>query len=230
MKRDAIRQLLRGCDILGMLAPPELDRIAQLTVSVSQPAGSTLFFQGDEPDALYVIRRGQVQIRSSGPDGQDLILNTLRRGQSFGEIALLDGTTRTASALAITKVTLLRIPRKQFIALVRQNPDLAQDVIRVLCRRIRTNEARLEDGLFLTARSRVARHLLRLVANHALPVPEGTLINQRLPQAELAAAVGLSRQTVNLELQALQREGCVVLGRAKVIVADQAGLESAARS
>lgn len=229
MEREAVAHLLAGCEILGGLSVGERRGLAELARILKQPTGAVCFFQGDTPDALYVVRRGSVRIVQQGPDGRELLLSTLRAGAAFGEIALLDGAPRTATAVIESDAELVRIPRAAFLDRVRHQPDLALAVIRVLCSRIRSSDARVEEGLFLTARARLARHLVRLVALRGVDQPDGVRIDQRLPQAELASAVGLSRQTVNQELQRLQDEGVLVVHRARLTVRDPQALERASR-
>jgi len=230
MRREAIAHLLSGCEILGGLGVGDRLRVADLAQLVVQPAGAVIFFQGDPPDALYVVRRGLVHVVQAVADGRERLLVALGPGSGFGEIALLDGEPRSATAIARRDTELVRIPRAAFLDLVARRPELALSVIQVLCGRVRTNDARVEEGLFLSARARVARHLVRLVGLHGVTEPDGSVrVDQRLSQAELGGAVGLSRQSVNQVLQALQAEGVVRLGRARLVVTAPEALDRAAR-
>lgn len=223
MDADAVR-LLGTCELLGGLDPVELTRVAALARFVRQPTDAVVFFQGDPPDALYIVRSGEVRIVHHGEDGRELLLDRMTPGAVFGEIALLDGAPRTATAMVGSDAVLLRLPRAAFLELMERRQGLAQAIIRLLCKRIRASGRRLEDGVLHTAESRVARHLLRMAEAHGTAVPSGVRIALHLPQATLGAAVGLSRQTVNEVLGTLRESQTVEIARARVTICDMAGL------
>lgn len=221
---DTNLHLLSTCELLGGLDPAELARVAPLARLARQPAEAVVFFQGDPPDALYIVRQGEVRIVHHAEDGRELILNRLAAGAVFGEIALLDGAPRTATAIVTTDAELLRLPRPAFVELLARRPELAQGLIRLLCQRLRASGARLEEGALLSAEGRVARYLLRVAALHGTEVPGGIRLDLHLPQHTLGAAVGLSRQTVNAALATLREAGAVDVARARVTITDRHAL------
>ena len=227
MDADAVR-LLGTCELLGGLDAVELERLAALARFVRQPTEAVVFFQGDPPDALYIVRSGEVRIVNHGEDGRELLLDRMTVGAVFGEIALLDGAPRTATALVGADAVLLRLPRAAFLELLERRPGLAQAIIRLLCKRVRASGRRLEDGTLHTAESRVARYLLRMADAHGSEGPNGILIRLHLPQATLGSAVGLSRQTVNEVLATLREAQLIDVARARVTVRDRAGLRKIA--
>ena len=95
-------------------------------------AGETIFAQGDPAAELYVIQNGRVEIRLG-----NRLLDTLGERSIFGEMALIDGAPRSATAVAATDVTLVPVGEKQFLFLVSQTPFFALNVMRVLARRLR---------------------------------------------------------------------------------------------
>jgi len=111
---------------LGMLARPEMTTRSFL-------AGDMIFREGDAADELFVIKDGQVEIRLNGR-----VLETLGESDLFGEMALIDGSPRSASAVACTAVELVPITEKQFLYLVDEVPFFALTVMRVLARRLRS--------------------------------------------------------------------------------------------
>lgn len=221
----ATLDLLRNSSFFADLGEEGLRAIAALAVRVRYPAGAAVFFQHDLPDALYAVLEGSVRVRTLSEDGQELVLNHMNPGDVFGEIALMDGLPRTADCIAETDAVLARIPRTSFLALLERQPRLAVQLIEVLCARIRYTSTRVEEQQFLTAGVRLARRLLALATAHGKRTREGTLINQHLPQAELAAMVGVTRQTVNGHLQELQGRGWIRVARARVTITDRWGLE-----
>ncbi|MCO4744950.1 MAG: Crp/Fnr family transcriptional regulator [Proteobacteria bacterium] len=204
--------------------------IADLAIRVRYPAGSVVFFQGDVPDGLYAILEGTVRVRTLSEDGQELVLNHLDAGEVFGEIALLDGLPRTADILAESDAVLARVPRPAFLRLLERQPRIALQLIEVLCARVRYTSARVEEQHFQSAVVRLARRLLALARTHGRETAAGTEIEQHLPQAAMAAMIGVTRQTVNGHLQELQRAGLIVVKRARVVVVDRWGLEQVANN
>ena len=97
-------------------------------------AGETIFKEGDPADVLYVIRDGRVGIQSG-----NRLLDTLDTKTIFGEMALVDGAPRSATATAVTDVTLVPVSEKQFLFLVSQTPFFALNVMRVLAQRLRAS-------------------------------------------------------------------------------------------
>ncbi|TNE87891.1 MAG: Crp/Fnr family transcriptional regulator [Deltaproteobacteria bacterium] len=217
--------LLRNSSFFADLDEPALRSIADLAIRVKYPSGAAVFFQHDLPDALYAVLEGSVRVRTLSEDGQELVLNHMNRGDVFGEIALMDGLPRTADCIAETDAVLARIPRTSFLQLLQREPTLAVQLIEVLCARIRYTSTRVEEQQFLTAGVRLARRLLALSATYGRRTAEGTLIDQHLPQAELAAMIGVTRQTANGHLQELQGRGWIRVRRARVIITDRWGLE-----
>lgn len=98
------------------LPPATLEALAALAHSHVFEKGKLIFAQGDKGDALYGITSGRVRIFTADDKGHEVILNVLRPGEAFGEIALLDGLPRTASALAVERSKLVVFPRSQFLS------------------------------------------------------------------------------------------------------------------
>lgn len=116
-------------------APPiEFELLATVETPVrSVRAGEVIFAEGDPAQELYVIQRGQVEIRKGGR-----LLDTLTGKTIFGEMALIDHAPRAATAVAATDVDLVPVGEKQFLFLVRETPYFALNVMRVLARRLRS--------------------------------------------------------------------------------------------
>lgn len=160
-------------------------------------AGEIIFHRDDTGQVLYVIRTGKVKIFVTSSEGQDMVLTILGPGDYFGELALLDGLPRSASAAAIEAADTLALQRPDFIQAVERHPRIAIQVMNVLSRRLRQTDALIEDLLFLDVHGRVAKKLLELAELHGVRTPEGIRIELRLTQGELAAMVGASRESVN---------------------------------
>ena len=160
-------------------------------------SGEVIFHRDDPGQVLYVIKEGKVKISLISPDGQEMTLVVFGKGECFGEFAILDGLTRSADAIALEKVECYTLQRSDFHKAIMKNPNIAIQVLEVLSKRLRTTDQMVEDLIFLDVYGRVAKKLLELAESHGEKVENGTRINVRLTQQELASMVGASRESVN---------------------------------
>lgn len=212
------RALLRANDLFRGLDETALDEIVALGYSRPMRQGDVLYLQGDPGDCLFVILAGEVRISANGPDGQELHLNTLSAGDVMGEIALMDGGTRTATATATRDGRLFRIDRVDFLGLAERMPEISWQLLQLLCKRVRWTSTLLADSVFLSPEARLAKRLLAIAAATGTPAEDGYEI--RLSQTELAGYLNLARQFVNRMLQSLQSDGIVRLGRGRMAIRD----------
>ena len=188
---------LAQVSIFAGLDPDGLRELAAAARRRTFRAGEVIFHRDDPGQVLYVIRQGKVKIYITSPDGQEVSLAVFGPGEYFGELALLDGQPRSASAVAIEPAETFALQRNDFINAVMHHPRIAVQVMNVLSRRLRQTDAMIEDLLFLDVHGRVAKKLLELAELHGERTSEGIRINMRLTQGELAGMVGASRESVN---------------------------------
>jgi CRP-like cAMP-binding protein len=181
-----------------------------------------LYLQGDPGTTLYLIVSGAVVISANSAEGQEMHLNTLSSGDIMGEIALLDGGPRTATATVTEEGLVFCIDRSEFLHLLEQQPHITTQLLHMVCQRVRWTSSLLEDSVFLSTQARLAKRLLYISQSAGRMVPEGCEV--RLSQTDLARYLNLTRQVVNQMLQSLQREDIVLLGHRKVVIRDQAAL------
>jgi len=189
-----------------------IESLAALCRTRHLAAGETLFAKGDEGDALYGIRHGQVRIETSTKSGEILTLNLLGPGDLFGEIALFDGHKRTADAVATEAAELFVLRRSDFLALLANNPRIAIRVIEFLCQRLRWISDRMEEATLLPLSVRLARRLQLLGQDYGCEVA--------ISQEQLAHFVGAARESVNRQLQIWRRAGILDLARGRIVLRD----------
>jgi CRP/FNR family transcriptional regulator, cyclic AMP receptor protein len=203
-------------------------RIAALAVRKQYEEGAIVFMRGDPGDSLCGVATGRVRISAAGPGGKEVFLNIMEPGDAFGEIALLDGSPRTATATAMTRTELIVIPREAFSALLQAQPQLAAHLIQLLCKRVRWTAELMEDTALLSVPARLAKRLVSLAGAMGREPERGTKIT--LSQEELAQFLGLSRQIVNQHLQTWRAKDWISLGRGSVTLLDLRALEQIVRS
>lgn len=215
-------ELLRSVPLFADLEEGELERFSQVAVPRSFPAGTRVFHEGDNSDACYIVSAGNFRVTREHSDGRAITLATLGPGEIFGELAMLDGDTRSASAESITDGTLLALPANDVRSLLARNPEIALKLVAGLVRRLRAANMRLSRQSFQTVPSRVAGILAQLSREGQESGADGdgemSEVTIRMNQTDLAQLAGTSRESVSRFLAELERAGVVRSGRGRVTV------------
>ena len=218
------RQLLRKSALFSRLPDEEIDAILAHAVIERFRAGTLIGAKGDPGSSMMAVLVGQVVISVLSVEGKQVVLNMIHEGEIVGEIALLDGKERSADMTASTNCELLVIERRSFLPLL-DRPALTRELLRVLCEKVRRTSEQVEDVLFLDVEARIAKALLRLMQNrNATPKP-GARVVLRISQRDLGNLVGVSRESVNKQLQAWRRSGIIDLENGAIVIRNAAALE-----
>ena len=179
----------------------ELDQLTSRAVARSYKNQSLIMNEGDRSDSFYIIESGRVRIFVSDEEGKEFTLNTLEPGDYFGELSILDGSPRSASAITMEPTKLLIIQKHDFENFLRENPDASLKIVQGVTRLLRelTDKSR---GLALkTVYERVTTLLLRL----AEPVDGKLVVAQKITHADIASMVGCRREMVSRILSDLSK-------------------------
>jgi CRP/FNR family cyclic AMP-dependent transcriptional regulator len=220
----SVQTILERNRLFRGLSPATIQQVAALAIRRPYEQDTIIFSQGDPGDALYGVVTGKVRISASTREGKEMFLNIMEPGDTFGEIALLDGNPRTATATTTAACELMIIPRAQFLALLQREPALAIHLLQLLCQRIRWTSGQAEDSALLSVPNRLARRLLSLAKLHGQRAPGG--VQLIISQEEMGRFLGISRQAVNQYLQEWRAQGWVDVGRGKVTVLDESALQT----
>ncbi len=190
--------------------------------------GAMVFRQGDPVHAagggFYGLAAGTIKISSLRRDGREAILALLEPGNWFGEITLIDGSPRTHDATALEALDLLVVPPEAFAQLMRE-VVFANAMAALLAARVRMLYGLAEDATLRSLRARVAHRLLVLARGDATQSAQ-LRRELMLPQEALAMMLGVTRQTLSKELNALAAEGAVRLGYGRIAIASSEALRS----
>ena len=219
------RMMLERSTLFRGLPAASIERVAALATQRHYRAREIVFSQGDAGDAIYAVVAGRIRISAGTADGREMSLNIMEPGDTFGEIALLDGGSRTATATATESSELVAIRRDHFFALLEREPRVALELLKLCGERLRWTSDLVEDAALLDAPARLAKRLLSLGALHGEHGTTGTTL--RISQEDLATFLGVSRQVVNQHLQAWKSQGWVELGRGSVTVRNEEALRKA---
>jgi CRP/FNR family transcriptional regulator, cyclic AMP receptor protein len=218
------RQLLSKHFLMSTMPEQALDDLVKFTTVARFEPHRVIFDKGEPGDCLYGILAGRVRIYSASPEGAEIMLNVMEPGELFGEIALLDGSTRTASAAAMEHADLLRIHRAHFLPYIRANPDLILAMLTLLCQRLRWTTSVIEDAAFLTFPARLAKRLLVLAEHYRRPQEQAVTVP--LSQHELGSMVGAGRETINKQLALWRSAGIVDTARGAIVIRNFQALQA----
>jgi len=179
-----------------------------------------IFHQGDPGDSLHIVAAGAVKIVLPSAEGDEAIIATLRPGDFFGELALLDDAPRSATASALEASDTLVLPRQTFVELLDTLPGLRDALLAGLARELRRLTGHVEELHFLDLAGRLAMRLTRL-AREAQPDARGQIrLAWPYTQSDLAAMIGGTRQSVNRLLSELVDEGLISIEPDALVIAD----------
>jgi CRP/FNR family cyclic AMP-dependent transcriptional regulator len=192
--------------------------------------GETIFHLGDPGDALFIVMAGSIKITLPADTGEEAILATLRPGDFFGELALLDGAPRSATAVAIEATETYILPRDRFRELIATEPVMREALLATLAAEVRRLTHHVEELHFLDITGRLASRLARLAAESgARRLADGSVqLAGPLTQGDLAAMIGCTRQSVNKLLGMFSEEGLIRLDRDRIVILDLDGLARSA--
>jgi CRP/FNR family cyclic AMP-dependent transcriptional regulator len=194
--------LLAQSDLFSALDPDALRLMLTGARSVRCSRNDVLFSEGDEAEQLYLVRSGRIAIAKRSPDGRESVLALMEGGDLFGEMPLFDGEQRSADARALENSDLLVVPYPPIKAVLEERPQLLWEVVALLSRRLRAENAALADSVFLDVTGRTAKRLLELAG-------EADEFLLPITQEELAGLVGASRERVNKAISAFVRLGWI---------------------
>jgi CRP/FNR family cyclic AMP-dependent transcriptional regulator len=221
------RQVLARCVLFEGVDPDAMEACLACLRVRRHRRDETVFHQGDPGDALHVIASGAVKIVLPSPDtGEPAIIATLRTGDFFGELAILDGEPHSATVIALEPTETLVLARADFERLFETEPGLRRALVASLARELRRLTGHVVAMHFLDLRGRLVVRIAGAAGlAFGVPVPPGEL---RVPwpytQAEVAGMVGGSRESVNRLLGELAGKGIIRVERNVLVVPDAASL------
>ena len=220
-KQTEFAVILKMNPMFADLGPDELSKLSNLCHTQHLAGGEVLFQKGDSGNALFGVRRGQIRIETGASDGSRLTLNFMGPGDLFGEVAVLDGQSRTADATAGEASELFVLRREDFIGFLEREPKVAIKIIMLLCQRIRWQSERMEESVLHPLPVRLARRLVALAADFGSEV--------HISQEQLGIFVGAARESVNRQLQSWRKDGILDLQRGRIILQNMPRLTAIAR-
>lgn len=219
-ERSIIQMGLSRSLLLAGIDESTLDELARRLRRRRFRRNEVIFHQGDPGDSLHIVASGSVKIVLPSPSGEEAIIATLRPGDFFGELALIDGAPHSATATAVEATETLSLPRATFRELLEEQPVVRDAVLTGLATELRRLTGHVEELHFFDLPGRLAMRLVRLAQEKHPGAGGEVVLDWPFTQSDLAAMVGGTRQSVNRLLSSLVDEGLVRIERDQLVIVD----------
>jgi CRP-like cAMP-binding protein len=227
----ALQQILGKTWLFADLSETELDRLCLLARKRTFEPRDVVVEKGAPATELYVILEGRAKAAATGSGGTGTVFNIMAAGELFGEIAVLDGGSRSATVVAIDRCEMAVIDKRCFRELLDASPAISVKVLTVLARRLRRLSEQVEDRAFMDVASRLAKRLTWLADSHGCALPSGdTRLELSMSQQELGELISATRESVNKHLRRWTRDGLLRQERDALIIHDLERLRAIGRS
>ena len=210
--------LLGQVPVFETLAPEDLQHVAEVAVPRSFAPHQVIFREGDNSDTCYIVRSGHARAMREHVDGRTLALAHFGPGDIFGELAMFDDESRSATVETLDAVDAIALAGSDMRRLLRRHPDIAVKLVISLGRRLRDANERLARQSFQTVQSRVAVVLDGLVKQAQAEGAATSDVLVTITQADIAQLAGSSRESASRFLAVLERAGVITQGRGRITV------------
>src|SRR5215475_6227031 len=200
---------LKKVPLFTELDDGELHQLASVVREQHYRKHTTIVHVDDPGSALYILKSGLVKITIEDQDGYEMILRILYPTDFFGDMSLLDGEPRSATITTLEPSEALTVSRDHFLHIIEKSPKILLKMTAVLSKRLRKTNELIHSLAFFDVYGKVARVLLNLAAERGRATEQGTVIDMRLTQQELAELAGMTRETMARTLREFQQAGCI---------------------
>lgn len=214
-------EFLKSIPYFSGLSDSDIDSVSKYIFEKKAERGEILSFEGEPADVLYFVVAGAVKVFKTSADGKEQIFSIIRPGESFNDVAVLSGSINLVSAEAMGTVVLNAIKKNDVEVVLKEHPQMALNVVKVLSRRVQELVSLVEDFSFRHVTGRVAKMLLEYAG-------DGVGERPRLTQQEMAGVIGTAREMVGRSLKNLEAEGAIRMERNRIIITDQKSLREMA--
>lgn len=205
----SVSDYLSFVPIFSELDDLTLEKIVNIGTQKIFEKNEVILLEEDTGTALFIILKGKVKITRSSSDGREVILTILSDNDFFGEMAILDGLTRSATAIALETSELFHIQRNDFLNLLREHPEISIAMLRELTKRLRSADMKIKALSLKDAEGKVASVILQL-ADDIGKIQHGKVEIDKLPlQQDLANMAGTSRETISRTFHSFTKKGLI---------------------
>lgn len=209
---------LMDFDLFIDLSDEQLNAVLKVCHRQTFKRDNMIVIEEEAGTNLYLILEGKVKISRISDDGREVILSILTEGDFFGEMSVIDGSTRSANVTSIDNSELIVIKREDFMSLLHQHPQIAINLLEELVARLRRSDQQIKALSLQDAVGKVASAILRLAENEGIIKNNEVIINKVPSQQDLANMAGTSRETISRVLKSLSNDNYLTKDGSKIII------------
>ena len=218
-------ELLKNVGLFNSLTAQELRDIRRKIIIKRVKENEVILYEEDTNRFMYEILDGRIKVVQYTEDGKEIIIAIHNAGDSFGEISLIDGKTTTAAVLALEDTAVAVISKEVFYSILYSSKKVLDNLLKMLCSRIRENIDNIRILNFSNASQRVKMSLIKLLQEHGEETPEGILLDIRLTHQDIANLAGLARETVTRVIDLWQKNSDITVLKNRSILLSPGFLE-----
>ena len=199
-------ELLQSVALFWDLSEEELGYISEKMIARDYESGKFIFLEDSEGEQCFFVVQGSVKITRLSKDGREVILAMLNEGEFFGEMALLDGESRSANVIALEQTEVLTLNREDFLVVLHDYPQIAIQLLKEMAHRLRKSDRQIASLSLSDAEKRIALCIIRFADEQGV-IKRGQVIIPKVPiQQDIANMAGTSRETVSRAINLLEKE------------------------
>jgi len=222
MTPEELYSCIEKVPLFSTLSAEEISAIKSVMISREFEMGEIIVHEEDESlQTFFIIASGSVQVTVVTPEGKQAILATLKKGEFFGEMGILDGEPRSASVVAAQKCLLLMLYRNPFLDILERFPKLTIRMLVEMSRRLRHTNRQINTLSMMSVYGRVADVILQLARENGRKIGQTVVIDNRPTHQDIADMAGTSRETVSRILSQLQKKQCLSIDRKKMVILNE---------
>ncbi|MGO4498116.1 Crp/Fnr family transcriptional regulator [Paenibacillus sp. 2RAB27] len=199
-------ELIKKVPLFAQLGEHQLDALIEICTRRTYKPGTILFQEKEIGSVFYMVLSGSVKIYTTSQSGEEKILSICKSSESFGELSLIDGKPRSASAQTLEESTLLTITGQSFLDLLRNHFDISLGIMQELSNRLRDTNQQVYDLTFVDARTRVIKSLIKMANSHGLRKGTTIVIKLVLNFDEISQLAGVQKATLMQVIRDLEEK------------------------
>ncbi len=220
---------LENFNLLKGLDEANMKKLNEITTMEDFHKNQPIYFAREPSNSIFFLKRGRVKLTRNSPDGKEMILGIVNKGEVFGELAFLDEEERTDFAIAMDDTLICAINKNDFKKFIGKNPELNLKLTRLIGLRLKRYTERIEELVFKDASQRIISFLLRLAKDNGRQLGNENFVKPFLKHQDIAELTACSRQTVNAVLTELREQNIIHFDRKKLVIKNKAELEKRSR-
>ena len=199
-------ELLQSVALFWDLSEEELGYISEKMIARHYDSGKFIFLEDSEGEQCFFVVQGSVKVTRLSKDGREVILAMLNEGEFFGEMALLDGESRSANVIALEETEVLTLNREDFLVVLHDYPQIAIQLLKEMADRLRKSDRQIASLSLSDAEKRIALCIIRFADEQGI-IKRGQVSIPKMPiQQDIANMAGTSRETVSRAINLLEKE------------------------